>query len=59
MCSHISTKENKADLLTRGVTFSKLIKEPVWFKGPQWTTTEQNWPEQKPYDGVAVNIAEA
>ena len=57
--NHISTKENPADLLTRGVTFSKLIKEPIWFKGPQWITTEQNWPEQKSYDGVAVNIAEA
>ena len=57
--NHISTKENPADLLTRGVMFSKLIKEPIWFKGPQWITTEENWPDQKSYDDVAVNITEA
>ena len=57
--NHISTKENPADLLTRGTTFPKLMKEPIWFSGPKWLTTEQNWPNQKSYNEIAINVTEA
>ena len=57
--NHISTKENPADLLTRGITFSKLRKEQIWFRGPEWLTSDQNWPEQKSYNEVAIHATEA
>ena len=57
--NHTSTKENPADFLTRGMTFSKLMKEPLWFEGPHWITKEDSWPIQKCYNHISVNVTDA
>ena len=57
--NHTSTKENPADFLTRGMTYSKLVKEPMWFEGPHWISKEDYWPIQKCYKEVSMNVADA
>ncbi len=37
----VPTKENPADLLTRGVPVRSLIGNPLWINGPEWL----KWPE--------------
>ena len=49
---HVSTGENPADLLTRGVKVEDLVSDPLWLKGPAWLPCESSWPSQK--DEVVV-----
>lgn len=45
---HVPTKQNPADLLTRGLSVSTLIDEESWWKGPAFLTQEETeWPEKK------------
>ena len=44
---HVQTGSNPADLLSRGTSLKKLVKEILWLHGPEWLTDKQNWPEQK------------
>ena len=42
------TKQNPADLLTRGLSVSALIDEESWWKGPAFLMQEETeWPEKK------------
>ena len=52
---HVPSKENSADLLSRGVTFSKFQEkfEDFWFKGPTWLTCPSQFPVQRSH--VVVN----
>ncbi|XP_011884101.1 PREDICTED: uncharacterized protein LOC105571245 [Vollenhovia emeryi] len=34
--AHVSSEENPADLLSRGVSASRLIEEQLWWNGPCW-----------------------
>ena len=45
---HISTGQNPADLLTRGLSISKLIKDEKWWNGQSFLKQEPTeWPETK------------
>ena len=44
---HVQKGLNPADLLSRGTSLKKLVKETLWLHGPEWLTDKQNWPEQK------------
>ena len=45
---HEPTKQNPADLLTRGLSVPTLIDEKSWWKGPAFLTQEERgWPEKK------------
>jgi transposase InsO family protein len=38
------TKDNPADLLTRGISASQFKNSSLWFHGPTWISTPDNWP---------------
>ncbi|XP_060568770.1 uncharacterized protein LOC132727351 [Ruditapes philippinarum] len=38
------TSENPADLLTRGITAEKFMKNDLWMKGPIWLCDKTKWP---------------
>ncbi len=38
------TKDNPADLLTRGISASHFKNSNLWFHGPTWITTSDKWP---------------
>ncbi|XP_055715003.1 uncharacterized protein LOC129809212 [Phlebotomus papatasi] len=42
---YVPTKENPADLLSRGSSSSQLIKSDLWWLGPSWLReSEERWP---------------
>ena len=43
---YVSSNENPADLITRGLTYSKYLeKRKLWLQGPSWLTNDFNkWP---------------
>jgi hypothetical protein len=43
---YVTTKDNPADLLTRGITNDALNKSSVWWNGPQWLPHKNKWPEK-------------
>ena len=43
---HVGTKDNPADLISRGCSAKTIKKSDLWFHGPSWLPTTQNWPEQ-------------
>lgn len=44
--SHVVTKDNPADLCSRGVSPSKLANSTLWWHGPAWLRLPKNqWPE--------------
>ena len=43
---HVSTTENPADLLSRGVPASQLHSSSLWWQGPSWLRcTPEKWPK--------------
>ncbi|XP_058797106.1 uncharacterized protein LOC131667606 [Phymastichus coffea] len=45
--AHVPTKQNPADLATRGATPTELKSADLWWHGPTWLVSEpQNWPQQ-------------
>ena len=45
---HVPTKQNPADLLTRGLSVSALTEAETWWKGPVFLVQEETeWPEKK------------
>lgn len=59
---HISTTDNPADLISRGIRATEIIKSDVWWKGPHWLSTQTlkftkfNAPNQIPEQRVFVNL---
>ena len=45
---HVRTKDNPADLISRGVDVDTLVKNKIWFQGPSWLTDQTLWPQQRP-----------
>lgn len=47
--NYVPTKENPADILSRGATPKELLKNGIWFRGPDWLHTEMLvWPQELP-----------
>ncbi|XP_025602297.2 uncharacterized protein LOC112694947 [Athalia rosae] len=44
---HVPTKDNPADILSRGVTADQLIRNKLWWHGPAWLPYKAEWPKQK------------
>ena len=44
---HVGTKENPADLLSRGVDIDMLTRNDIWFHGPSWLPNPSLWPSQR------------
>ena len=46
---HVPTKDNPADILSRGVTLEQYLKkwEMFWLHGPTWLTNQNAWPIQR------------
>ena len=45
---HVSTKENPADLPTRGISVANLKNNALWWNGPEFLKChEKNWPKVK------------
>jgi len=44
--SHISGKDNPADLGSRGLKAVELKSNELWWKGPQWLPFKEKWPEK-------------
>ncbi|XP_065362180.1 uncharacterized protein LOC135955751 [Calliphora vicina] len=43
--SHVDSKNNPADLATRGLTVSQLASNDLWWHGPSWLSCPRNqWP---------------
>lgn len=45
---HVISKENPADLISRGLNPEELANSTLWWKGPWWLSSEEeNWPKIK------------
>ncbi|XP_030759214.1 uncharacterized protein LOC115884703, partial [Sitophilus oryzae] len=54
---YINSKENPADLLSRGVTPGDLINNQLWWKGPTWlSASKEKWPTYSPTDESVCDI---
>lgn len=43
--NHVGTKDNPADLVSRGTTPEQLVNSNIWWNGPQWLKQETDeWP---------------
>ena len=42
---YFPTRDNSADLLSRGTTAEKLLSSELWWKGPTWLLTPSEWPK--------------
>ncbi|XP_018371197.1 PREDICTED: uncharacterized protein LOC108766413, partial [Trachymyrmex cornetzi] len=46
--SHVPSKHNPTDLLSRGISTKELRDNRLWWHGPQWLTQpEEEWPSQR------------
>ena len=53
---HVPTQENPADLGSRG---GQVTDNPLWWKGPQWLTTKEEWPPDLVTSASPETMAEA
>lgn len=45
---HVPSKDNSGDILSRGVKCVKnLISNELWWSGPKWLPTKEEWPNHK------------
>lgn len=45
---HVSSEDNPADLVSRGLNAADFLKNAQWLNGPKWLLTpESRWPESK------------
>jgi len=50
---YISTEENPADVISRGISASDLSKSELWWKGPKWLSDNDNARYPEPYSPEA------
>ena len=55
---HIPTKENPADLVTRGISVKQFRKATMWINGPLWLPYPEQWPIQKQHVVVSEIVSE-
>ena len=48
----MSTKDNPADQLTRGIPTEKLKESSLWWHGPQWLPHRDKWPEDMKFGKI-------
>jgi len=53
------TKDNPADLLTRGISCAEFLSASLWETGPSWLHNPSLWPEWPPATTVATTIVES
>ncbi|XP_026462759.1 uncharacterized protein LOC113365404 [Ctenocephalides felis] len=51
--SHVSSQDNAADIVSRGVTPQEIINNSLWWFGPTWLLSNSEWPTNK-YEEVPV-----
>lgn len=52
--SHVRTKENPADVVSRGLMPNELAGNDLWWKGPKWLRqSKENWP-----DPIKIELSE-
>ena len=51
---HVSSSDNPADLLSRGVKYVQLEESQLWWHGPQWLVHVDRWPVQKVHVAAPV-----
>ena len=54
---HVRTNENPADIASRGAKAKQLGER--WWKGPEWLSVQENWPEELQTEPIAQTEAEA
>ncbi|KRX34641.1 hypothetical protein T05_6672 [Trichinella murrelli] len=50
------TKDNPADIITRGTTLRKLKDNRLWWNGPKWLHDESQWPKERLHRTVTKEI---
>lgn len=54
---HVRTKDNPADVASRGVFANKLVEHELWWRGPKWLQGEEHqWPTQNSVKIDAVYV---
>ena len=46
--SHVSSANNRADILSRGCSADELLQSALWERGPPWLTDHSRWPRWSP-----------
>ena len=54
---YVPTDENPADLITRGISISKLQGNALWYNGPSWLRSKE-LPLQKSFIPVDISVTE-
>ncbi|XP_018359703.1 PREDICTED: uncharacterized protein LOC108758956 [Trachymyrmex cornetzi] len=44
---HVASGDNPADILSRGTTTQQLRDNSLWWYGPRWLRSEEEWPERR------------
>jgi len=53
---HVDTKDNPADIISRGCCPSKLTNTPLWWYGPDWLVNdEKDWPKSNKNENI-INL---
>lgn len=54
--AHVDTKDNPADIISRGCCPSKLTYTPLWWHGPDWLVKDEKyWPQSDKNENI-LNI---
>ncbi|XP_070530765.1 uncharacterized protein [Cardiocondyla obscurior] len=57
---HVPSKQNPADLATRGLRAGELSQTQLWWRGPFWLSQErEHWPDQRQPTVDMDNLAQA
>ncbi|XP_049316212.1 uncharacterized protein LOC109579356 [Bactrocera dorsalis] len=52
---HVSSKDNPADVASRGISVEKISNLDIWWYGPKWLKlSESQWPEVKTNDSARI-----
>ena len=54
--NYIATKDNPADLLTRGLSSHELAASTLWWEGPPWLPHREQWPVNELKPPTEINI---
>ncbi|XP_039312876.1 uncharacterized protein LOC113004888 [Solenopsis invicta] len=56
---HVGSKDNPADLISRGTTPEQIIKSNVWWKGPSWLRQDLDaWPGEEKRKKGTISVTE-